>query len=153
MSHLKAINRKAQRVLEHVEEEKKDVVALQRGRCLFGDRVGLGWTTRISPHDRCSKPINLETLDEGLAYVVGLIVGDGCLTQRNRIVLSSADPEVVSRFRELAARLGLHVFPNGSRPYDHVIASSGLYQLLERMGLSVGKENKGNNSRAATKVP
>ncbi|PYQ11304.1 MAG: hypothetical protein DMF80_21990 [Acidobacteria bacterium] len=115
-----------------------DVVALQRGQCLFGNRVGLGWTTRISPHDRCSKPINLETLDEDLAYVVGLIVGDGCLTQRNRIVLSSADPEVVSRFRELAARLGLHVFPNGSRPYDHVIASSGLYQLLERMGLSVG---------------
>src|SRR3954449_8237600 len=30
MSHLKAINRKAQRVLEHVEGEKKDVVALQR---------------------------------------------------------------------------------------------------------------------------
>ena len=115
-----------------------DVVALQRGQCLFGNRVGLGWTTRISPHDRCSKPINLETLDEDLAYVVGLIVGDGCLTQRNRIVLSSADPEVVSRFRELAARLGLHVFPNGSRPYDHVIASSGLYQLLERMGLSMG---------------
>jgi len=30
MSHLTAINRKAQRVLDHVEDEKKDVVALQR---------------------------------------------------------------------------------------------------------------------------
>jgi hypothetical protein len=30
MSHLKAINRKAARVLEHVEAEKTDVVALQR---------------------------------------------------------------------------------------------------------------------------
>ena len=31
MTHLKAINRKAARVVEHVEEQKKDVVALQRG--------------------------------------------------------------------------------------------------------------------------
>ena len=30
MTHLKAINRKAARVIEHVEEQKKDVVALQR---------------------------------------------------------------------------------------------------------------------------
>ena len=30
MTHLKAINRKAARVVEHVEEQKKDVVALQR---------------------------------------------------------------------------------------------------------------------------
>lgn len=30
MTHLKAINRKAHRVVEHVEDEKKDVVALQR---------------------------------------------------------------------------------------------------------------------------
>jgi Quinohemoprotein amine dehydrogenase, gamma subunit len=30
VTHLKAINRKANRVIEHVEEQKKDVVALQR---------------------------------------------------------------------------------------------------------------------------
>ena len=30
MEHLKAINRKAARVVEHVDAEKKDVVALQR---------------------------------------------------------------------------------------------------------------------------
>ena len=70
-----------------------DTVALQRGQCLFGDRVGLGWTARLNPHDRSSKPVNVEALDEDLAYVVGLIVGDGCLTQRNRDVLSSEDLE------------------------------------------------------------
>jgi hypothetical protein len=30
VTHLKAINRKAARVVQHVEDEKKDVVALQR---------------------------------------------------------------------------------------------------------------------------
>src|SRR5947208_611460 len=56
-----------------------DTVALQRGQCLFGARVGLGWTARLNPHDHCSKPVSVEALDAELAYVVGLIVGDGCL--------------------------------------------------------------------------
>ena len=30
MTHLKAVNRKAARVVDHVDEQKKDVVALQR---------------------------------------------------------------------------------------------------------------------------
>jgi hypothetical protein len=34
----------------------------------------------------------------------------------------------------------LHVFPNGgNRPYDHIIASSQLYQLLEHLGMSTGR--------------
>jgi phosphate starvation-inducible protein PhoH/intein/homing endonuclease len=115
-----------------------DTVALQRGQCLFGDRVGLGWTARLNPHDHCSKPVSVEALDAELAYIVGLIVGDGCLTQRNRVILTSADPEAVACFKALAVRLGLHVFSNHARPYDHVIASSGLYLLLERLGLSLG---------------
>jgi phosphate starvation-inducible protein PhoH/intein/homing endonuclease len=130
-----------------------DTVALQRGQCLFGDRVGLGWTARTNPHDHSSKPVSVETLDADLAYVVGLIVGDGCLTQRNRVILTSADAEVVACFRALAARLGLHVFPNHARPYDHVIASSGLYLLLERMGLSLGTAPSKRIPKAILEAP
>jgi phosphate starvation-inducible protein PhoH len=115
-----------------------DTLALQRGQRMFGDRVGLGWTAHLNPHDRSSKPVRLEALDDELAYVTGLLVGDGCLTSRNRIILSSADLAAVAAFRALASRLGLHVFLNGSRPYDHVTASSGLYELLSRLGLSTG---------------
>src|SRR6185369_15698929 len=130
-----------------------DTVALQRGQCLFGDRVGLGWTARTNPHDHSSKPVSVETLDADLSYVVGLIVGDGCLTQRNRVILTSADAEVVACFRALAARLGLHVFQNHARPYDYVIASSGLYLLLERMGLSLGTAPSKRIPRAILEAP
>jgi phosphate starvation-inducible protein PhoH/intein/homing endonuclease len=118
--------------------KRGDTLALQRGQRMFGDRVGLGWTAHLQPHDRCSKPVHLEALDDELAYVTGLLVGDGCLTSRNRIILSSADLDAVAAFRALASRLGLHVFLNASRPYDHVTASSGLYELLSRLGLSTG---------------
>ncbi len=130
-----------------------DTVALQRGQRFFGDRVGLGWTARLNPHDHCSKPVSVEALDPDLAYVVGLLVGDGCLTQRNRVIFSSADPEAVACFKQLAARLGLHVFPNYQRPYDHVIASSGLYLLLERIGLSLGTANTKRIPRAILEAP
>src|SRR5438093_1637747 len=130
-----------------------DTVALQRGQRLFGDRVGLGWTARLNPHDHCSKPVSVETLDAELAYVVGLLVGDGCLTERNRVIFTSADPEAVACFRALAARLGLHVFPNHARPYDHVIASSGLYLLLERLGLSLGTAHTNRIPQAILAAP
>ncbi len=114
-----------------------DVLALQRGQRMFGDRVGLGYSLALDPHDH-SKPVQVEALDDNLAYLAGLIVGDGCLTARNRVILSSADPEAVAALHGFARKCSLHVFPNFSRPQDHVVASKGLFLLLERMGLSTG---------------
>jgi phosphate starvation-inducible protein PhoH/intein/homing endonuclease len=114
-----------------------DVVALQRGQRMFGDQVAVSWTAPLNPHDRSSKPVRIEALDEDLSYVLGLIVGDGCLSFRNRVILSSVDAEAVAAFKGLAARFGLHVFPN-TRPCDYVIASSQLSALLGHLGLSLG---------------
>jgi phosphate starvation-inducible protein PhoH/intein/homing endonuclease len=115
-----------------------DTVALQRGQRMFGDRVGLSYNAQLHPHDRSAKPVHVETLDDELSYLCGALVGDGCLTARNRVILTSADPEVVAAFQGMATRLSLHVFPGFDRPYDHVIASTGLHGLLEHIGLSTG---------------
>ncbi len=118
-----------------------DVVALQRGQRMFGGRTRTGFEyVPRSPKDHSSKPVNLEHLDEDFAYLMGVLVGDGCLTQRNRIVLTSADCSVVKAFYDMAARFGLRVFRNGGeQSYDYVIASAQLYQLFEHLGLSTGK--------------
>ena len=115
-----------------------DMLALQRGQRMFGNRVGLDSSPGPDPHDHSSKTVEVDALDDSLAYLAGLIVGDGCLTARNRVILSSADPEVVAVLHGFARKTGLHVFPNFGRPFDHVIASKGMYRLLERMGLSTG---------------
>jgi phosphate starvation-inducible protein PhoH/intein/homing endonuclease len=114
-----------------------DVVALQRGQRLFGDQVGVSWKTARNPHDHTSKPVRIEALDAELSYVLGLIVGDGCLSFRNRVILSSVDADAVAAFKGLAARFGLHVFPN-TGPCDYVIASSQLSGLFAHLGLSLG---------------
>ncbi|HSE96813.1 MAG TPA: LAGLIDADG family homing endonuclease, partial [Blastocatellia bacterium] len=120
-------------------------VALQRGQKMFGRAVEVDFKYQPrSPNDHSSKPVVLNQLDEELASVMGVLTGDGCLTWRNRILLTSSDEEIVESFRRLAGRFGLHTFRNGgAHPYDYIIASSQLYQLFEHLGMSVeGARNK-----------
>jgi phosphate starvation-inducible protein PhoH/intein/homing endonuclease len=123
------------------ELHEGDVVALQRGQRMFGKEVSVSFKYfPNSPSDHSSRAVSLDRIDEKLAYMMGVLTGDGCLTFRNRIILSSADETIVAAFYELALRFGLHVFRNGgNRPYDYIIASSQLYRLLAGLGMSTGK--------------
>jgi len=114
-----------------------DFVALQRGQEVFGSETAIHFEYRRNGRQDHAKAIAVDTLDEELAYVLGILTGDGCLTFRNRVILSSADPEIVDAFTRFGRKLGLHVFRNGrDRPYDYIIASAQLYQLLLNLGMS-----------------
>jgi phosphate starvation-inducible protein PhoH and related proteins len=121
-----------------------DFVAIQRGQAMFGQDTAIQFTYQPNGHRDHAKPIAVDTLDEDLGYLLGLLTGDGCLTFLNRVILSSADEEILAFFSRMAERFGLHVFKNGAdRPYDRIIASAQLYQLLLHLGMT--------NGRAATK--
>ncbi|HYR96838.1 MAG TPA: PhoH family protein [Candidatus Binatus sp.] len=122
------------------ELQTGDFIAVQRGQAVFGRNTDVRFVCRPNGPQDHAKVIAVATLDEELAYLLGVVTGDGCLTFRNRVILSTADPEIVDRFRALAARLDLKVFRNGgNRPYDYIIASAQLYQLLLSLGISSGK--------------
>ena len=131
-----------------------DFIAVQRGQALFGRDTEICFTYRANGRHDHAKPIAVEALDEDLAYLVGVLTGDGCLTFRNRVILSSADPEIVERFRAFAERLGLRVFRNGGdRPYDYIIASAQLHQLLLGLGMSGGKAPTKRIPEAVLRAP
>ena len=132
-----------------------DVLALQRGQKMFGDRTMVDFTYRpASASDKSSRPVQLSELDDEFAYLMGVLTGDGCLSARNRIILSSADESIVAAFHRLASRFGLHVFRNGrSRPYDYIIASAQLHQLLIHLGLSSGTAPTKRIPRAMLTAP
>ena len=115
-----------------------DVVALSRGAQLFGAQTRVDFAPVLSAQDHCSAPVALKELDEEFAYFMGVMVGDGCLTARNRVILSSADASIVEIFERIAARWNLKV-SRGTRPHDYVIASTQLHALLMYLGLSSGK--------------
>ena len=131
-----------------------DFVAVQRGQRMFGRDTAIRFTYQPNgPRDHAKK-IEVAELDEDLAYLLGALTGDGCLTFRNRVILSTADPSVVARFRAFADRLGLKVFPNGGdRPYDYIVASAQLYQLLLVLGMSAGKAAEKRIPTAVLRAP
>ena len=114
-----------------------DFVALQRGQKMFGSKTEIEFNYKARENDKSSKPVAVNRLDREFAYIIGLLVGDGCLTCKNRVLLSSKDESVMTAFYDFAARLGLHAFANGDKNF--VIASSQLYQMLLELGLSDGK--------------
>jgi len=114
-----------------------DCIAIQRGQNLFGHQTEIHFRYSSNGPQDHAKPIHIDYLDEDLAYFMGILTGDGCLTFKNRVILSNADEEILACFYRTAARLGLHVFRNGQgRPYDRIIASAQLYQLLLHLGMS-----------------
>src|SRR5439155_7383540 len=105
-----------------------DHVAIQRGQGVFGWETAINFEYRPNGHQDHAKPIKIDTLDEDLAYLLGLLTGDGCLSFANRVILSRADEEILDCLSRVASRVGLHVFSNGNgRPYDRIIASAQLY--------------------------
>jgi phosphate starvation-inducible protein PhoH and related proteins len=131
-----------------------DFVAVQRGQNLFGSDTTIHHRYRPNGPQDHAKPVHLDQIDEEVAYILGALTGDGCLTFRNRVILSTADEAIAERFRRFAARFGLVVFPNGKgRPYDHIIASSQLYQLLLGLGMSPGKAAQKRIPHAVLRAP
>jgi phosphate starvation-inducible protein PhoH/intein/homing endonuclease len=136
------------------ELQTGDVLALQRGQRMFGSHTSVSFAYQPNGTQDHAKSVELEEIDEQFAYMMGVLTGDGCLTFRNRIILSSADEAIVNAFYEMALRLGLHVFRNGgNRPYDYIIASSQLYQLLTHLGLSTGKASTKRLPHAVLAAP
>jgi phosphate starvation-inducible PhoH-like protein len=136
------------------ELREGDAIALQRGQRLFGSKTSVEFKYRSHIQDKSSKPITLDSLDREFAYFMGALVGDGCLTQRSRIILSSADESIISIFRAIAEKFNLHVFGNGkNRPYDYIIASAQLYQLLEHLGMSTGGAHSKRIPKAIMEAP
>ena len=131
-----------------------DHIAIQRGQGLFGTETAIHFTyCRNGPQDH-AKPIHVGSLDQDVGYLLGLLTGAGCLSFRNRVILSGADNEILDFFSGMADRFGVHVFPNGSgRPYDRVIASSQLYQLLLHLGMSSGRAVDKQVPQAVLRAP
>ncbi len=116
-----------------------DYVALQGGQRLWGRQTAIEFEHQPNGHSDHATPITIDQLDEDLAYFLGILTGGGCLTFKNRVILSSADTEILEHFQRVAERFGLHVFANGGdRIDDRIIASSQLYQLLLHLGMSNG---------------
>ena len=131
-----------------------DVVALRRATGLWGDQTQVNFRAQTSPQAHGSRPVNLEKLDKSLAYIMGVLTGDGCLRGRNIVSLATRDAPLVRDFEALAARFGSHVFRSQTPDScDYSICSSQLQQLLLHLGMSAGEAGENCVPRAILAAP
>ena len=79
---------------------------------------------------------------EDLAYVMGLLTGDGGLTTKGRISFTSADPELVNSFYSIVRKYWNYT-PIHKTKYDYQVFSEPIKKNLINLGLEeVGAEYK-----------
>lgn len=113
-----------------------DFVAVARGTNLFGKQVAVNFRYERSLGDQTSHPVQLDRIDEEIAYFLGLMVGDGCMRGRNRVIFTSADIFLREAFERVLRRWGLRWSCNPGRPYDMVVYSRQLHHLLLHLGVT-----------------
>ena len=71
-----------------------------------------------------------------VAYLLGVLTGDGCLTVRGRTTLSTADPEVLHRIQDIALQcFGTNFVKSSSRKWDYELQSLTIKAKLRGLGL------------------
>jgi replicative DNA helicase len=112
-----------------------DYVAIQRHEAIWGNVTDLPqFEFDFYKSGFTSKPTLPKQMTTELAYILGLLTGDGCLTSKNYVKFSSADPEILQTYFDWIRSIGLNVRHRAN--YDYDIGSVVLNTWLKHMGLS-----------------
>ncbi len=111
-----------------------DVVAVAYGFDMWGENTRLE-TPRARGLPKVIQRTLPTELDTDLAYLMGLLVGDGTLTYRDSIYLSTADAFISQEFTRIAWRLFGYRVKKKRNGKDHYISSKQIRVFLEELGL------------------
>jgi replicative DNA helicase len=117
------------------EIQPGDYIAVQRHEALWGNVTQFPKFEFSFYHSNVTLKPNLPTkMTPELAYVLGLLAGDGNLTRKNYVGFSSSDPNLISAFYDWIASIGLKARYRAG--YDHIVGSIVLNTWLKHIGLS-----------------
>ncbi len=114
-----------------------DYVAVQRHSPTWGNQVDLPHFEYSFGDDNvrnANLPRLPKQIDVQLAYIFGVLVGDGGLTRRDGIAVSSGDQEIIDAFYDWCYQLDLS--PNHNAGYDYRVTSVVLKAWLDSFGMN-----------------
>ncbi len=123
--------------------EKGDYVAIQRHGAVWGNIVCLPQLDVKPQRSDAKQPKLPKTLTPDFAYILGVMVGDGCMLQKNYVNFTTNDYEIVDAFERWCKSIGLELDKpktdtRGNR-YDYRINSITLKRWLQGLGLKAVK--------------
>jgi replicative DNA helicase len=130
---LLVLNKQAEKVWVRLGDlQAGEFVAVQRCDSLFGNITELPISGYLTQNWRNAHRPNIPAeLSPDFAYYLGLLTGDGCLTNVNYIKFSSSDEELIQVFYEWGEKLGLQ--PRHNKNYDYNMGSTVFYQWLQQI--------------------
>lgn len=123
-----------------------DFLCIQRECKSFGNntKLNVDFDDFLSKRNKLSQahlkdiPNFPKELNEDLAYLMGILTGDGCLTIENRVMFSNIDGDVIERFKSIVNSYGIdHIACKEGK--DYIISSILFREYLRQIGLSVEK--------------
>ncbi|MFZ5933021.1 MAG: LAGLIDADG family homing endonuclease [Patescibacteria group bacterium] len=111
-----------------------DYVAIQRHGAVWGNKTSLP-PFKFKVRTNAVAPIYPQKIDEDMAYCLGLLVGDGGLTDFGHINLTTADPEIKKNFENWISRLGLKI--SSTIKYRLQVNNRLFHRWLRHIGLSL----------------
>lgn len=132
---LLVLNKQGEKVWKRIEDlQIGDYLAVQRHEALWGNETSLPHSEyKLDNWRNTHRPNIPETLTPDFAYYLGMLIGDGCLTNKNYIKFSSADEYLLEEFYTWGESLGLQ--PRHNKNYDHAMGSSVFYKWLAQVGV------------------
>jgi intein/homing endonuclease len=121
---------------ELAEFKPGDYVAIQRHGAVFGNRVDLppfDFRFRRALSTTMVVPRFPQVLDEETAYVLGVLVADGCMRHETTVDFTTGEPEILEAVSRWCKRIGVRLRKDG--PYDYRISSVMLRAWMINLGI------------------
>lgn len=121
-----------------------DYVVISRNNVLYGNSLNLDQTEKLKvwvdtlsqqskSHLRIRELPNVMT--EDLAYLFGLLIGDGCLTRTESVIFSNIDADILESYFQIMKQY-FDVLPQKRGKCDYIVYDRYLRKYLEMCGLS-----------------
>jgi len=118
-----------------------DKLVIKYGQELWGDKNGIDWdpTKYLGYNKKNIKLFNPKIITEELAYLIGVILGDGYISKKyNKVVVTNIDKDLINFL--LNNKLGLHFYQSKGENYYHFTCTnqSFIEFLQEYIGFKEG---------------
>jgi len=130
-----------------------DVVAIERRIDLWGRETTIDHSAAESLKYVKKRYRLPDELDEDLAYMMGLLVGDGTLTYRNYVYLCTRDSFIAQEFRRIADRLFGYKVGCKANGTDYFITSKQIRVFLENLGLGYVRAHEKYVPKSVMRAP
>ncbi|RKY57589.1 MAG: DNA mismatch repair protein MutS [Candidatus Latescibacterota bacterium] len=135
------------------EVSEGDVVAIERRIDLWGDETTVDILPAEGVRDARKRYKLPRKLDEDLAYVLGLLVGDGTLTYRNSVYLCTGDPFIAEEFKRIVRKLFGYEVKCKANGVDYFITSRQIRVFLENLGLGYVRAHEKSVPKSVMRAP